>query len=309
MTKRPVRDMSHSLHDRLLGRARQTERPFQELLTYFAMERFIYRLSVSPYADRFVLKGALMFLAWRAPKGRPTRVADFLGYGNSSVEALVNVVREVCEQAVEPYGLTFDPASVVGGRIREGEEYEGVRIRFNVRLDQARVVMQLDIGFGDVVVAGPEPIELPATLPGFPSPRLRAYTRESVIAEKLEAMVSLGSINTRYKDFYDVSFLAEHFDFDGQTLARAVAATFRRRGTLLTAEPVAWTDDFANDSVRQRQWAAFIRRSAIAEVPERFASVVSDVRTLLKPIVEACLSGNTLSGSWQAPGPWRATSE
>jgi hypothetical protein len=301
--------MSHSVHDRLVNRARQTGRPFQELLTYFAMERFIYRLSVSPYADRFVLKGALMFLAWRAPQGRPTRDADFLGYGNSSVEALVDVVREVCEQAIEPDGLTFDPANVVGGRIREGEEYEGVRIRLIVRLGQARVVMQLDVGFGDVVVPGPEPIEFPAMLPDFPSSRLRAYTRESVIAEKLEAMVSLGAINTRYKDFYDVWFLAEHFDFDGQTLGRAIEATFRRRGTPLTTEPVAWTDDFTYDPARQQQWAAFVRRSAIANAPEQFASIVSAVRTLLKPIVEACLSGDTLSSNWQAPGPWRAPSE
>jgi hypothetical protein len=301
--------MSHSVHDRLVNRARQTGRPFQELLTYFAMERFIFRLSVSPYTDHFVLKGALMFLAWRAPQGRPTRDADFLGYGDSSVEALVDVVREVCEQAVEPDGLAFDVGSVVGKRIREGEQYEGVRIRFTVRLGQARVVMQADVGFGDVVVPGPELIELPAMLPDFPSPRLRSYTRESVVAEKFEAMVSLGAINTRYKDFYDIWFLAEHFDFDSQTLARAVAATFRRRLTPLTADPVAWTDAFANDSVRQQQWAAFIRRSNIADAPERFASAVLAVQTLLKPIVEACLSGDTLRSSWRAPGPWRTPSQ
>jgi hypothetical protein len=301
--------MSHSVHDRLVNRARQTGRPFQELLTYFAMERFIYCLSISPHAGRFVLKGALMFLAWRAPRGRPTRDADFLARGDSSVEALVQTVREICEMAIEPDGLTFDPASVVGSRIREGEEYEGVRIRFTGRLGQARVAMQLDVGFGDVVVPEPEMIELPAILPDFPSPRLRGYTRESVVAEKLEAMVSLGTVNTRYKDFYDIWFLAEHFDFDGQTLAQAVAATFRRRATLLMAQPVAWTDDFANDPARQQQWMAFVRRSAIADAPEQFASVVSAVQTLLKPVVEAGLSGDTPGSFWQAPGPWRAGSE
>ena len=146
-------------------------------------------------------------------------------------------------------------------------------------------------------------------LTDFPSPRLRAYTRESVMAEKLEAMVSLGTINTRYKDFYDIWFLAEHFDFDSQTLARAVAATFRRRVTPLAADPVAWTDAFANDPVHQRQWTAFVRRSAIADAPEHFASIVSAVQTLLRPIVEACLAGDALRRSWRAPGPWRTPSE
>jgi hypothetical protein len=303
--ERPVRDMSHSVHDRLLNSARRTGRPFQELLTYFAMERFIYRLSVSPHAERFVLKGALMFLAWRAPRGRPTRDADFLGRGDSSVEGLAQTIREICELPVEHDGLTFDPSSVIGGRIREGQEYEGVGVRFTGRLGQARIVMRLDVGFGDVVIPAPELIELPAMLPGFPQPRLRGYTRESVIAEKLDAMVSLGAINTRYKDFYDIWFLAKNFDFDGQTLARAVAATFRRRGTALTAEPVAWTDEFADDPARQQQGAAFVRRSAIANAPKEFAGVVSAVRSLLKPIVEACLSGDMPSSVWQAPGPWR----
>lgn len=197
MTTRPGRDLAHSVHDRLLNRARETGRPFQELLTYFAMERFVYRLSVSPHANRFVLKGALMFAAWRAPRGRPTRDADFLGRGDSSVEGLVRTVREVCELAVEPDGLTFDASTVRGRRIREDQEYEGVSVRFTGRLGQARIAMRLDVGFGDVVVPAPEPIELPAMLPGFPPPRLQGYTRESVIAEKLEAMVMLGVINTR----------------------------------------------------------------------------------------------------------------
>lgn len=305
MTERPTRDLAHSVHDRLVNRARQTGRSFQELLTYFAMERFVYRLSVSAHADRFVLKGALMFVAWRAPHGRPTRDADFLGYGDSSVEALAQTVREICELTVESDGLTFDPSSVVGKRIREGQEYEGVHIRFTARLGQARIAMRLDVGFGDIVVPAPETITLPAMLPELPSPRLRAYTRESVVAEKLEAMVSLGAVNTRYKDFYDIWFLAEQFDFEGQILARAVAATFRRRGTSLTANPVAWTDELANDPARQQQWMAFIRRSTIANAPERFASVVFTVQTLLKPIVEACLSGDTPGTFWDAPGPWR----
>lgn len=239
MTMRPVRDLSHSVHDRLLNRARETARPFQELLTYFVMERFIYRLSASAHADRFVLKGALLFLAWRVPHGRPTRDADFLGRGDSSVEGLVQAVQEICELTVESDGLTFDRSSVVGSRIREGEEYEGVHIRFTARLGQARVMMRLDVGFGDVVVPAPELLELPAMLLDFPPPRLRGYTRESVVAEKLEAMVSLGAINTRYKDFYDIWFLAERFDFDGRVLARAVAATFERRGTPLGTIPVS----------------------------------------------------------------------
>ena len=295
--------MAASVRERLANRARQTGRSFQELLTYYTLERFLYRLSRSPQADRFVLKGALMFRAWEAPPGRPTRDADFLGRGDPSVDELERVAREVCAIEVEPDGLVFDSGSVVGERIREEADYGGVRVRLLARLGQAQTRVQLDVGFGDIVVPAPVEVEYPTIL-DFPAPRLRGYTRESAIAEKFEAMVTLGEANTRLKDFYDVWFLARHFDFDGPTLGRAVRATFERRGTELPHSPPALSEAFAEDSARQVQWRAFVRRSGVTDAPDEFGEVASVVRALLAPVAETASTGQSLDRHWRAPGPW-----
>jgi len=210
-------------------------RPFQELLQYYAMERFLYRLSKSPHSARFVLKGALMLRVWDAPMARPTKDIDLLGRLENSLENLSTVVREVCAVDVEPDGLVFRPPTVKSERIREDADYQGVRIRFEGSLGTARIAMQLDVGIGDVMVPGPVDIVYP-TLLDFPAPRLKGYPRETAIAEKFEAMIKLGTLNSRMKDFYDIWLLSRQFDFDGPTLAQAVTATFANRGTALKAE-------------------------------------------------------------------------
>jgi hypothetical protein len=199
------------------------------------------------------------------------------------------VVRDILETLVEPDGMRFDPATVAGTLIRERQEYEGVRLHFQGSLQQARILVRLDVGFGDVIVPGPQLVDYPTILPGLSSPRLRGYSRESVVAEKFEAMVALGEINTRYKDFYDLWFLARRFDFDGALLARAVAATFERRATTLTATPVAWTDVFAGDPDRQAQWRAFLRRTGVADAPETLGELVTLIRAFLGPVAAALL--------------------
>ncbi len=183
MTKRPPRNIAASVRQRLLSEARERGRPFSELLQYFAMERFLYRLSKSHYAGKFVLKGALMLTVWEAPLTRPTMDIDLLGRIDNRVETMVEVTREICLQEVEPDGIDFDIATIKAERIVEDAEYEGIRVRFWGSLETAQIVMQLDIGFGDIVIPSPEPTNYP-TLLDFPAPRIRGYSRESTIAEK-----------------------------------------------------------------------------------------------------------------------------
>jgi len=200
--KKPVKDVAATVRQRLFNKAKSTGRPFQELLQYCAMERFLYRLAQSPHADKFVLKGALMFTAWRAAASRPTKDIDLLGKTKNTV-AVLRIVQDVCAHEAEPDGLVFDAATAEGEVIKEDADYEGVRITFRGSLQNARVSTQIDVGFGDVVTPSPVMVEYPTILE-FAPPRLRGYTPETVVAEKFEAMVKLGQLNRRMKDFYNI---------------------------------------------------------------------------------------------------------
>lgn len=302
--KKPLKDVAASVRQRLLNQAKETGRPFDELLQYYSMERFLYRLAQSDYRDKFVLKGALMFIVWKAPRSRATRDIDFLGRGESSIERLVQVVQDVCRIAVAPDGMIFDAAAVTGVRIKEDTDYEGVRVTFKGHLGQARTAMQIDVGFGDAVNPKPETIEYPVIL-DMPAPQLKGYPRETVVAEKFQAMVHLGLINTRMKDYYDLWLLARQFDFDGKSLGGALEGTFARRKTDLTLEPVALSDSFASDSQKKAQWAAFRGRTRLEHVPEDIGEVIAALKDFLLPITNACIGGNLASLIWKAPGPWR----
>ncbi|HEY5869491.1 MAG TPA: nucleotidyl transferase AbiEii/AbiGii toxin family protein [Candidatus Tectomicrobia bacterium] len=304
MNQRTGSHIATSIRQRLLNKARETGRPFNEILQYFAIERFLYRLARSPHADKFVLKGAVMFAAWQAPISRPTMDIDLLGFTNNSIDAIVAVTQVICTQVVEPDGLTFEPESVAGERIVEDADYAGVRVRFRGILGTARITMQLDIGFGDVIVPQPVPIEYPTILP-LPAPRLRGYSRESAIAEKFEAMVKLGMLNSRMKDFFDVWLLAHQFDFEGRILTTAIAQTFATRRTVVPAEPIALTDAFAADTGKQSQWQSFIRRSRLQHAPDSLVDVVTTLAVFLRPITKALASREVFEHVWQAPGPWR----
>lgn len=220
MTADRPRNLPASVHDRLLALARESHRPFNELLQYFAMERFLFRMGRSKHAARFVLKGGLMLLAWRAPLSRPTKDIDMLASLDNDVQLVEDVVKDVCLVAVEPDGMTFDPVSVSGRVIVEQAEYPGVRVRLLGFLGSARVTLQLDVGFGDLVVPGPTGLDYPTLLADFPAPAIVGYSRESVIAEKFHAMVRLGRLNSRMNDFFDLWLLARQFDFEGQVLRR-----------------------------------------------------------------------------------------
>ena len=196
MIKRLHKNIAASVHQRLRNKARETGRPFNELLQYFAMERFLYRLSKSPYAVNFVLKGALMLTVWEAPISRPTMDIDLLGRIDNSIEAIVAATKDICSQEVEPDGIIFKPAGIEGQHITEDADYEGVRVRFRGTLGAAQITMQLDIGFGDVVIPAADSLEYPTIL-DLPAPKLRCYSKKSTIAEKFEAMIKLGALNSR----------------------------------------------------------------------------------------------------------------
>ena len=294
-------NIATSVRQRLLNLARNNKRPFNELLQYYAMERFLYRLSQSGHAQCFILKGALMLRAWRSPEIRPTMDIDMLGRTSNEEGSIMAQIKDIITIETEPDGLNFDPDSIRAEHITEDADYEGIRVRFTGNLGTARVHMQIDIGFGDIVHPDPVELELP-TLLDSPAPRLLCYSRESAIAEKFEAMLKLGELNSRMKDFYDIWLLSRQFDFVGKDLAEAIRLTLEHRGTELPEEIVAFTGAFID--AKQRQWTAFHKRLAMEPIPVDFGEVVAAVETFLDPIASALVSGTQTPTQWFAPGPW-----
>ena len=301
MSEKTPGNIAASVRQLLLNRARKDHRPFNELLQYYAMERFLYRLSKSPYAWRFILKGALMLRAWRSPEFRSTMDIDMLGRTSNEVAGIVVQIQDILAIEVIPDGLIFDPDSIQAKSITEDADYQGIRIRFRGTLDSARVNIQVDIGFGDIVFPEPEESDLPTML-DLPAPRLLCYSRESTIAEKFEAMVKLRELNSRMKDFYDIWLLSRQFDFEGDKLAEAIRLTFDHRGTTLPGEIVAFTKEFID--LKQPQWKAFIKKLNQDYLPASFAEVVAAVNAFIGPIVAALSYGTTVPAMWTAPGPW-----
>lgn len=306
MTTRNVSNLVASVHARLQNQARASKRPFQELLQYCAMERFLYRMSTTPHRARFVLKGALMLHVWDAPLARATKDLDFLGRLDNSPENVEVVIRQVCTSDVEPDGMVFDPATAKAERIKEDADYEGVRVRFVGLLGRSRVAMQIDVGFGDVVTPDVRNITYPVLL-DFPAPVLSGYPRETVIAEKFHAMIYLRTLNSRMKDFYDVWLLARQFAFDGALLAKAVAATFANRETAIEVAPIAFTPDFTEQASTRAQWTAFRNRLPNTECPDRLADVVPLLAEFLIPIARACEGGVLFEQRWAPGGSWVTT--
>ena len=303
MTDRPIQNVAASVRQRLMNTAKASGRPFQEVLQYFAMERFLYRLSKSPHSDRFILKGALMFTVWGAPASRPTRDIDLLAHLNNDLAAIVPVMRDICRQDVEPDGVTFDVDTLTGEVIKEAADYSGVRVTFSGYLQNARIAMQIDIGFGDVVEPAAKLIDYPTILE-LAGPRLRAYPKETVVAEKYEAMVKLGQLNSRMKDFFDLWMLSRQFAFDGPLLATAVSRTFTNRQTALDSNPVAFTPEFFGDPMKQTQWRGFLRKSKLEIAPTDLAQVIASIHDFLAPLTEALVAGQPFDMKWEPSGPW-----
>jgi len=259
MSKNPAA----SIRARLKNHADATKQDFNLVLTHFGLERVLYRLSVSSHAENYLLKGALLFSLWYDLPKRPTRDADLLGFGAADTATAICVFKSLCEIEVAD-GILLDAASVRGAELRKKAGYGGVRIDLVGRLDGARIPLQIDIGFGDAVSPGPEPVTYPVLLQDLPAPLLRAYPKYTVIAEKFHAICLLGMANTRMKDYFDLSILLSENDIEPAQLRTAVEATFtRRKYRLLEGVPLGLTDAFAVDAIKQRQWLAFLQKNRL----------------------------------------------
>ncbi len=297
---RATRNIAASVRQALKNQAAQDKRPFAELLQYYAMERFLFRLTQSSHASQFILKGALMLRVWQSPQFRPTMDIDLLGKTSNAIDNICAQVVDIISIEADD-GLVFDSATIRGERIKEDADYEGVRIRFTGTLENARVNIQIDIGFGDIVHPEPIEAELPTILE-LAAPRLLCYSRESAIAEKFEAMVKLRELNSRMKDFYDIWLLSRQFEFEGNELAEAIRLTFENRGTEMHDVVTAFTDEFIKS--KDKQWAAFHKRLGQEYVPTDFAEVVRGVKAFLQPVGSALSAGEPFTRKWSVSDYW-----
>ncbi len=290
MPRESRKNVGESVRARLLQRSRDERTDFQVLLTRYALERLLYRLSQSAHRHRFVLKGAMLFATWVAAPFRPTRDLDLLGYGENGPEAIREAFREICGQTVADDGVVFDVDGIEATPIREDLEYGGVRIRTRATIAVARIPIQVDVGFGDAITPGPVEIDFPVLLDA-PAPHLRAYPIETVVAEKFHALVTRGITNSRLKDFYDLWLIAENFELERTPLAAAIRQTFARRKTELPLDkPTAFTESYA--TTWDGQWRAFLTRERMTATPAQLASVLTDLERFLLPLLE------TREGNW-----------
>lgn len=279
------RNLAASVRARLKNRADATNEDYNLLLTRYGLERLLYRLSVSEHAPNFLLKGALLFVLWTELPRRPTHDADLLGFGADDVDSVLAVFRDVCAVACDD-GMCFDTGAIRGSVIRKQAGYGGVRINIPATLDGARLALQVDVGFGDVVTPSPEVVRYPVLLDDQPAPHLRAYPKYTVCAEKLQALCQLAMANTRLKDYFDLWLLLSAGDLEDALLTQAISATFARRDTALPPGwPVGLTDAFAADVAKQRQWQAFLRKNRL-EAPD-LAEVVKALRAALAQPLDA----------------------
>lgn len=306
MRGRGIRDLAASVRQRLLNLAHVQGEDFQAVLTTYALERLLYRLSCSVYQKQFILKGAILFRLWADVPERPTRDLDLSARGMNEADRLGEIFGEICRVPVEPDGLEFASATVRAEAIAEEQEYPGVRIRLEASIANARIPLQVDVGFGDAVTPDPEEITFPSML-DFPPARIYAYPLETVVAEKLEAMVRFGMANSRMKDFYDIWILAQRSRFEGKILSTAIEATFRRRHTALpTDTPVALSSEFSEDPQKQLQWRAFLNRGRLDGRETGLEEVIPALQQFLMPPTTAAVEGTALDMVWLPPGPWRA---
>ena len=304
---RKTKNIAASVHQRLLNKAKESSRPFNEILQHFAIERFIYRLSKSPHADRFILKGALMFPVWAGSMSRPTMDIDLLGNIENSTDLIVTVFKDVCETEVQNDGIVFHKDTVTATRITEDADYKGVRVLLRGNLSIVQLFIQIDIGFGDVIIPKPYRVKYPVLL-NFPPPELDGYTMESTVAEKFQAMVKLDLFNSRMKDFYDIWFFSRRFDFKGETLIEAIEKTFEKtfekRKTPLISEPSIFNPMFMKDDTKQAQWQGFIKKTKLTDASISFEDVAVGIKIFLRPVVVSMINQQIFRLFWTAPGPW-----
>lgn len=298
--KGPPANLAASVRARLDDLRKRKGLELELVLSEFAIERLLYRLGTSAYAGRFVLKGATLFRLWNDQRGRATWDLDLLGRDEGSVEATSRVMQDVCALPGKD-GLTFPPDRIAAEEIRIPDEFGGVRLRLEAHLGTARIPVQIDIGFGDVVVPPPSRVRFPVLL-DLPVPEILAYPKETVVAEKFEAMVSKGVTNTRMKDFYDVDLLARTMEFHGELLVEALRGTFAHRG-FPSEQPVALNPGFLVSPLRAPAWKAFLRRGRL-DVGLDADALHARVREFLIPVWQAARQELPFKQEWLPGGPW-----
>lgn len=304
LSKRKPTNVAASVRARLASHAKAEGRPFQEVLQYFAMERFLARLSTSEHSDKFILKGGLMFAVWKSSYTRPTKDIDFLAYIANDVDTAAGTVREICEIEDLTDGIEFDPKTVAPVVIKEDADYEGIRVTFLGHLQSARINMQIDRGFGDVVAPDPKSLTYPTIL-DHSAPQIRGYPAETVVSEKFQAMVQLGQLNSRIRDFYDIWSMSRQLEFNGKTLQGALENTFSHRDTVIDPNPIAFQTVFTEDSAKQSQWTGFCRKSKIESAPKSLSEMVTEIAVFLTPVAEAIVEQEAFDSIWKPGGPWK----
>ena len=303
--KKNIKNLQSSVRARLLNIAKETNRSFLEILQYYGMERFLYRFSCSKYADKFILKGALLFTVWQVPERRTTLDIDFLANYDNQVATIEKVIKDICNVSVTPDGLVFDAGTVKGRRIKKEMEYEGVRVKFIGLLGRSRIPMQIDVGFGDIIYPESKVIDYPVIL-DFPKPHLRGYPPETVVSEKFEAMVKLGPLNSRMKDFYDIWLMIRRFNFNGLYLVEALKRTFKRRKTTLPKDKPFFIEEIYDEkSDRQTLWMAFLKKGNIKLAPERLSDVVREIEEFLIEPLNSINNNYDFYKVWDVSGIWK----
>ncbi len=302
MSKKEPVNLNHSIHSRLRNWSRENKLDHNFVMNRYACERLLYRLSISEYADQFILKGAMLFSIWSDDPFRPTKDIDLLGFGEDSEESLRGIFQQVCSiKPKKPDGITFDAQKITVEPIREPQEYQGKRIFIPVT--NTRIKVQVDIGFGDVITPAAIEIDYPSLL-DMPAARLKAYNRETVIAEKLEAIVSLGIQNSRMKDYYDLLRMSLEYEFDGSLLRDAIISTFGRRKTSLPSEiPDGLNHELILTQDKKTQWDAFVKRSGL-DTNSGFDEVINTLCAFMVPPLNAAALQKNFNKKWNPGGSW-----
>jgi len=292
-----VKNIAASVRQRLLNKAKESSRPFNEVLQYYGLERFLYRLSVSEYADKFVLKGALLFAVWRQSEIRSTVDIDLLGKISNEPEAITKVFQDICKVKVEDDGLQFDDSSITVEQITVDADYQGVRVQLYGYLGTARIRIQVDIGFSDVITPGPRIYNYPTIL-DLSKPKLNCYNKETMIAEKLQAMVKLDILNSRMKDIYDIWVLSRRFKFKSVSLKNSIINTFRRRETEVPENVAIFTERYYQNDEKLKQWQGFLRKSTVSDVPQDLGHITGDIKIFIRPVLTSIIRKKEFKKTW-----------
>ena len=303
--KKDIKNIQASIRAQLKNKAKKANHPFSEVLQYYGMERFLYRFSQSKYTEKFILKGALMFTVWQVPERRTTLDIDFSAGFDNQIASIEKAIKDICKIPVPPDGLIFDTKTIKGQKIKENAEYEGVRVKFRGFLERARISMQIDVGFSDIIYPKPRIITYPVIL-DLPRPHLKGYPAESVVSEKFEAIIKLGLLNSRMKDFYDIWLLMRQFNFNGPELAKALKKTFEHRKTLLPTGKTLFAEEIYDEkSDRQTLWTTFLKKGAITHVPKKLNATAKAIEKFLIEPLDAIKNGGRFNKNWKAQGLWK----